>query len=78
MIEEGYSSPNFFHYHYFPSYYCTQSVAGILISFSKFSLELINAFQSVIPVILGYAIGKEIFGDSKTALMSSLMVSSFL
>lgn len=75
MIEEGYSSPNFFHYHYFPSYYCTQSVAGILISFSKFSLELINAFQSVIPVILGYAIGKEIFGDSKTALMSSLMVS---
>ena len=75
MIEEGYSSPNFFHYHYFPSYYCTQSVAGILISFSKFSLDIINAFQSVILIILGYAIGKEIFGNSKTALMSSLMVS---
>ena len=75
IIEEGSSSPIFFHYYYFPSYYCTQSVAGILISFSKFSLEIINAFQSVIPIIIGYAIGKEIFGNSKTSLMSSLLVS---
>lgn len=75
LIIMGHISQNFFHYYFFPSYYYTQSIAGILISFSKFSFEAVNAFQSIITVILGYIIGKEIFNNNKKALMCSLLIS---
>ena len=75
ILESGHLSPMAAHYYFFPSYHLIQSISGILMGFSKLSVESSNLCISLIPIILAYLIGCEIYQNYKAGLFSALILS---
>jgi hypothetical protein len=75
LVNVGYLSEAFFHYYYFPSYYLSQAIFGVLVGLSPNGFNIINLSMGILSVLIAFFLGKVIFNDSKTGLISALLFS---
>ena len=75
LVNAGYLSETFFYYFYFPSYYLSQTIFGVLLGFSPKGFNILNLSMGVLTVLIAFSLGKEIFNDSRTGLIAALLFS---
>lgn len=75
IIKNGYLTESAGHYYYYPYYHIVQSISGVVLGFSKDSLNLINFFDSIISVIIIYLIGRNVFVSDRAGIICSLLLT---